>query len=227
MPISRPSADANSIVYVLLAHMTKRQKIIFLVAIVIVLASGAVLWRGLVRSGFPWANDRYSTGIAVEGLDGVAVYDNGPKFEDAHGRNYASDGYYFGQKWQCVEFIKRYLYQAKGLRMPDVWGNAISFFDPDVAHGALNSKRGMIQFRQGGDEPPRRGDLIVFGGAAGYGHVAIIANVDAMSIEVVQQNMPPARERLVLRRANGGYVVDGRLPPLGWLRLPDAALNRS
>jgi surface antigen len=84
----------------------------------------------------------------------------------------------------------------------------------------------MIQFRQGGDEPPRPGDLIVFGGAAGYGHVAIVAYADANSIEVVQQNKPPARERLVLRQSNGGYVVEARLPPLGWLRLSKEALNR-
>jgi len=33
--------------------------------------------------------------------------------------------------------------------MPDVMGNAISFSDPNVAQGALNAKRGMIQYRPG------------------------------------------------------------------------------
>jgi hypothetical protein len=120
--------------------MTKRPKIILLSTIVLVLASGAILWRSFMRSDVLW-NDAYSAGIAIEGLDGVMVYDNGPNFPDSHGRNYAPDGYYFGQKWQCVEFIKRYLYQAKGLRMPDVWGNAISFFDPVAAQGGQHEAR--------------------------------------------------------------------------------------
>ncbi len=179
------------------------------------LGIGWVLWRG-----FDWNDSPYARGTPLENLDGVAVYDNGPLFTVTHGRNYAADGYYFGQKWQCVEFIKRYLYTAKGLRMPDVWGHAISFFDPDLPHGALNVKRGMTQYAQGGGEKPRPGDLLVFSGAGGYGHVAIVSSVGTDYVEVVQQNSPPPRERLKLAAANGRYTILGR-PALGWLRVPE------
>jgi len=157
-------------------------------------------------------------GRAIARLDGVAVYDNGPLFTASHGRNRAVDGYYFGQKWQCVEFVKRYLYEARGHRMPEVMGHAISFFDLRTPHGAINAQRGMVQYRQGGDEPPTPGDLIVFSGVKGYGHVAIVAARGDGFIEVVQQNKAPARERLTLRRTGKGYAVQSRLPALGWLR---------
>lgn len=37
-------------------------------------------------------------------------------------------GYYYGYKWQCVEYIKRFYYEAKGHKMPDSYGNAKDFW---------------------------------------------------------------------------------------------------
>lgn len=154
----------------------------------------------------------------------MPVYANGPLFAVSHGRHYAADGYYFGQRWQCVEFVKRYLYQAKGHRMPDVMGHAISFFDPSVSQGALNTKRGMIQFAAGGKEWPKQGDLVVFGGAGGYGHVGIVASTIAYStaarVEIIQQNKSPAHEWLEIVFDDKGVTLAGGLPVLGWLRVP-------
>ena len=65
----------------------------------------------------------------LDSYRGVPVYDNGLLYFRNHGKNYSKDGYYFGQKWQCVEFVKRFYYQAKNHRMPDVMGHAKSFFD--------------------------------------------------------------------------------------------------
>ena len=202
------------------------RKWLVLSALVVVLCgTGAyVFLRGFEWKGSPWAN-----GTAIESLDGVAVYDNGPIFTVSHGRHYAGDGTYFGQKWQCVEFIKRYLYQARGHVMPDGMGHAISFFDEETPHGALNLGRGMLQFRQGETEPPRKGDLIVFAGAGGYGHVAIVAATGDDFVEIVQQNASPARQRLVLSRSKniGGFLVEHALPTLGWLRVPTLLADES
>ncbi len=185
-------------------------------ALVLILGAAAayVFLRGFDWPGSPWAG-----GTVIESLDGVPVYDNGPIFSISHGRNYAADGTYFGQKWQCVEFVKRYLYQAKGHVMPNGMGNAISFFDDETPQGALNEKRGMLQFRQGGTEPPRKGDLIVFAGGAGFGHVAIVSNTGPDFVEIVQQNASPARARLPMHIAGSGYVVDHNGEALGWLRV--------
>jgi len=182
---------------------------------VIAALAGTIFLRGFDWPGSPWA-----AGMPIEALNGVAVYDNGPIASVSHGRNAAPDGYYFGQKWQCVEFVKRYLYQARGHKMPDGMGDAASFFDPATPPGALNERRGLVQFRQGGPDAPIAGDLIVFDGAAGFGHVAIVAAAGEDFIEIVQQNAAPPRERMALKHSGNGYLVEGRLPALGWLRVP-------
>lgn len=197
-----------------------RRRTIILGAGACLLLAGAAAFV-FVR-GFQWTSSPWAEGTPVASFEGVQVYDNGPLFSVSHGRHYAADGYYFGQKWQCVEFIKRFLYQAKGHRMPDVMGHAVSFYDPEIGQGAINPKRAMLQFAQGGAEPPAIGDLIVFGGAAGYGHVGIVSGRGDDFIEVVQQNKPPAQERLPLTRGAAGYTVGGGLPTLGWLRVPPA-----
>lgn len=183
-------------------------------------AGGFVALRGVSWQSSPWAQ-----GEQIASLDGVPVYNNGPLFVVSHGRNYAADGYYFGQKWQCVEFIKRYLYTARGHRMPDVMSHAVSFYDATVPHRGFNAKRGMTQFAAGRDERPIKGDLIVFGGAGGYGHVGIVASAGADSITIAQQNKAPALERLKLVPGvdGKGVTVASGLPVLGWLRAPERA----
>jgi hypothetical protein len=59
-------------------------------------------------------------GHVLDSYKGVPVYDNGLLFFRSYGKNYAPDGYYFGQKWQCVEFVKRFYFEAKHHKLPDV-----------------------------------------------------------------------------------------------------------
>ena len=188
--------------------------VLTLTALLAGLAAGFVVLRGFDWPGSPWAQ-----GKTLDTLNGVAVYDNGPVPTISHGRNYASDGYYFGQKWQCVEFAKRYLYRARSHRMPDGMGTAVSFFDPETPQAALNERRGMTQYRQGGLEPPAPSDMIVFDDG-GEGYVAIVAAVGEDFVEVVQQNVVPARERLSLTKAGGVYRIHSGRTVLGWLRVP-------
>src|SRR5258708_40197260 len=61
-------------------------------------------------------------GRLLDSYQGVGVYDNGVLFWKAYGKHYSEDGYYYGQKWQCVEFVKRFYFEAKQHRMPDVFG---------------------------------------------------------------------------------------------------------
>ncbi len=193
----------------------------------LILGGTVVLGLGVAffLRGIEWKTSPWAAGTTLGSFDRVAVYDNGPVFSLSHGKNYAEDGTYFGQKWQCVEFIKRYLYLAQGHRMPDGMGYAISFYDSTIPQGEINPQRGMLQFGQGGGKPPTGGDLIVFGGAAGYGHVGIVVATGADFIEVGQQNKPPVRETLKLAKtAEGGYRVEAGLPPLGWLRVPRKSL---
>jgi len=159
-------------------------------------------------------------GAVLDAHRGVEVHYNGRDFKESHGSRYSSDGYYYGKSWQCVEFAKRFYKEAKGHRMPNVWGHARDFFNPAVAQGSLNRERGLLQFQNGGGSAPEVDDLVVFRGGS-YGHVAIVSAVGEDFVEMVQQNVgTKARDRWKLERASGNYKIVAKHPPAGWLRLP-------
>ncbi|MDS0525695.1 CHAP domain-containing protein [Clostridium sp. SHJSY1] len=157
-------------------------------------------------------------GEVLDSYKGVDVYYNGEDYTENHGKSYSKDGYYYGYKWQCVEYIKRFFYDAKGHKMSDGFGNAKDFFDVNVGHGKLNEKRGLIQYKNGEDEKPKADDLLVFTDTT-YGHVVIISEVGENYIEVVQQNMGnSSRDKFKLEYKDGKYFVGGKRVPAGWLR---------
>lgn len=134
--------------------------------------------------------------------------------------NYSDDGYYYGLKWQCTEYVKRFYYTVYQHKMPDGAGNAKYYFNPMLEQGEYNNQRGLFQYKNGGDVKPREDDLIVFTDGK-YGHVAIISATGEDWIEVVQQNSEVPRKRYKLVKTDGGYDVDGDRKPAGWLRLGD------
>ncbi len=165
----------------------------------------------------------HGVGDIVDALDGVAVFHNGGVAHTA-GRNLAPDGYNLGIRYQCVEFVKRYYYERYGHAMPDSYGHARDFYDPAVADGARNVKRGLLQFRNGGAGRPARGDLVVFSPWIfnRYGHVAIVSEAGEDEVEIVQQNPGPfgrTRERLSLVRTGDGGLRIGHRRVRGWLRM--------
>lgn len=166
-------------------------------------------------------------GEVVDTFNGVAVYYNGA-IGHTHGISRADNGYVFGLRYQCVEFIKRYYYQRFGHRMPKPTGNARDYFDPAVADGAINPARGLLQYRNGSATGPQVEDILLYGPWPGnpYGHLAIVTDVDADSIEIIQQNPGPnghSRRRYPLKTGSGGLRVD-QPRVVGWLHLPGQAL---
>jgi hypothetical protein len=167
-------------------------------------------------------NNRH-IGRALDSYRGVHVFDNGLLFFRSYGKNYARDGYYFGQKWQCVEFIKRFYYETKAHKMPDVMGHAKSFFDVSIPDGALNTRRGLLQYHNGSTDKPRPDDLIVFADTR-YGHVGIVTEVGSDFIEIIQQNIVGhTRQRFSLSVSNGHFSVNAPRKPAGWLRYESQA----
>ena len=159
-------------------------------------------------------------GVDTDSYKGVKVYNNGKDYVKDYGKNYNRDGYYYGLKWQCVEFIKRFYYDAKGHKMPDVFGHAKDFFDEAVGQGELNKKRNLLQYRNGEGVKPQVDDLIVFTDTH-YGHVAIITEVTDKDIEIIQQNIYESpRDRLSITFKDGKYFIGGgtQRSPAGWLR---------
>lgn len=157
-------------------------------------------------------------GREIDSYKGVPVFYNGMEYTNSYGKNFSKDGYYYGQKWQCVEYIKRFYYDAKGHKMPEVYGNAKDFFDDNIPQGELNKKRNLYQYRNGGNVKPEQDDLIVFNDTK-YGHVAIITEVKDDYIEVIQQNIyGKPRARYNIKYVEGNWFVGTDRKPAGWLR---------
>lgn len=166
------------------------------------------------------AYDHGRVGRVLDSYAGVPVYNNGLLFFRSYGKHYASDGYYYGQKWQCVEFIKRFYHDAKHHKMPDVMGHARSFFDEALPDGTLNPRRGLVQYRNGSTERPQPDDLLVFTDTK-YGHVGIVTRATENTVEIIQQNvLGHTRQRFSLAVTNGHYFITSPRMPAGWLRFP-------
>jgi len=162
----------------------------------------------------------FATGDSIDAYNGIAVYNNGVDYSKSSGKHYNKDSsFYYGKKWQCVEYIKRYYHDHLLFTMTDGMGHAKDFFDPAVKQGGLNKRRGLLQFKNDDTEKPKVNDILVFGGK--YGHVAIVTNVSGNEVEVIQQNiyMQP-REKFKLAVKNGICSIGDKRKPNGWLRIP-------
>jgi len=150
----------------------------------------------------------------------IAVFENGSDKDRSHGKHFSLDqAYYYGQKWQCVEFVKRFYDQALNHRMPHVWGHARDYFDASLDSGKLNVKRDLLQIRNDGSAAPEVNDILVFSDSR-YGHLAIVTAIYTDAVQVIQQNiigMP--FQNFNLQRKNGRFYIDQPRIPDGWLRL--------
>lgn len=160
-------------------------------------------------------------GDKVDSLHGVYVYYNG-SVGNVSGRHLAKDGYNYGLKYQCVEFVKRYYYLHYQHRMPDTYGNAKDFFDKNLKDGEINRRRNLAQFSNPSLKPPLPGDLLVMDATVGnvYGHVCIVSKVMNDRIEIIQQNpgaFAPSRTNFNLVKSNNQYLL-ANTKILGWLR---------
>lgn len=160
-------------------------------------------------------------GTPIDSLNGVKVYYNG-SIKNVEGRSLGPDQYNFGLKYQCVEFVKRYYYEHLQHKMPDTYGHAKDFFIPNLADGALNSQRALTQFRNPSQVQPQVNDLLVYAPTLfnPYGHVAIVAEVQKNTIEIIQQNpgrWGHSRQRYQLSQEKDRWKIHQKRI-LGWLR---------
>ncbi|MGR9106032.1 MAG: CHAP domain-containing protein [Gammaproteobacteria bacterium] len=162
----------------------------------------------------------FAIGTEVHCYLGIPVFENGADKNLSHGLNFSEDnGYYYGQKWQCVEYVKRFYDRVLNHRMPHVWGHAKDYFDDALDQGGLNTRRGLVQFQNGGNFRPQIHDILVFGDTF-HGHLAIVSKVTDHTVEVVQQNIAgKPLECFRLTRSRDTFLVDAPRTPKGWLRL--------
>jgi glutathionylspermidine amidase/synthetase len=111
---------------------------------------------------------------------------------DRHAYRSYVDGIYMGQKWQCVEFARRWLYLNQGLVFDDV-GMAYEIFELTSVRDVRNNTRlPMRSFRNGARRPPEPGGLLVWDEGGEFertGHVAIVVEVLSDRVRFVEQNL--------------------------------------
>jgi CHAP domain len=130
--------------------------------------------------------------------------------------------YDYGLKWQCVEFIRRYLYDVKGHAFTDR-GHAKEYFNAGIEDGG--SHRGLTQYTndltQGSQSKPQVHDLIVMS-FSDTGHVAIVIDVADDYVTIAQQNVGTQfTETLKLSSVGSGSNKRWKLAEprvKGWLR---------
>lgn len=200
------------------------KKILFTIFLLLLLGAAAVAFyikSPTVQAAVGKAVTNHEVGDAVDSLNGVHVYYNGAVAHTGE-RHLAADGYNYGLRWQCVEFVKRYYYDALKHKMPNSYGHAKDFFNAQLADGALNTDRNLLQYTNGSKTLPQVNDLLVFGAVPfnQYGHVAIVAKADSSQIELIQQNpgpTAPSRETYEVEKRNGKWYIN-RDDLKGWLR---------
>lgn len=118
----------------------------------------------------------------------------------------------YGLEFQCTELVNRYLV-GQGHRNLSHTGNADSYYLAPTA-------KGLEHFANGGQTRPEPGDLLVFDGNTGPGHIGIVYQVTENSVCLVQQNTPYWHECLPLHFREGWHVepITPDLPCLGWSR---------
>lgn len=166
-------------------------------------------------------NPTKTIGHKIDSINGVYVFYNGG-VDNSLGRNLSKDGYNFGLKYQCVEFVKRYYFLALKHKMPNTYGHAKDFFNHQIADGERNKERNLLQFSNGSKTIPKVNDLVIFSASTfnKYGHVAIVSRVTNDSVEIIQQNPGPftsSRETFqLIKDKNKFKIKSNRI--LGWLR---------
>lgn len=166
-------------------------------------------------------NPKYEVRQKIDQLNDVAVYYNGG-VGNVDGRELTEDGYNIGLKYQCVEFVKRYYYEALNHKMPNSYGHTKDFFNRNVKDGNQNKQRNLTQYTNPSKSKPKVNDLVVYHGTTlnKYGHVSIVSKVTEKEIEIIQQNPGPygdSREKYSLINDDGTWRIDNNRI-LGWLR---------
>nr|AAO00721.1 trypanothione synthetase [Trypanosoma brucei brucei] len=163
---------------------------------------------------------------------GVPAYSNG--HDGFFSGERSIDGNLFcGFKYQCVEFARRWLYEAKGLVLPDVnW--AAHIFDLTEVHDASTATPvPCVKVSNGTAAKPVADSLLIYAvnEDAPWGHVAVITEVGDKWVRIADQNhrfhkwKGTYSAELLLKHEGGVWTVEdhaaeGIFVPLGWVTFP-------
>ncbi|HSG89258.1 MAG TPA: bifunctional glutathionylspermidine amidase/synthase [Pseudomonadales bacterium] len=195
-----------------------------------------------MHSGIPEpASARFGTVLGLAPGD-VPVYScdyesaRDDELPNRHAYRSYVDGIFMGYKWQCVELARRWMYLNRGYIFDDV-AMAYDIFDLRSVRVIGEARRLPLQaFRNGAPCPPEPGSLLIWDEGGHFertGHVAVVTEVHADRICIVEQNnedsvwLPELGCSRVLRahRGEGGaYWIEsiaGEAELIGWMTQTD------
>ena len=107
-------------------------------------------------------------------------------------QNNTLDGTFTGEKWQCVEYARRWLLRKRGAVFGDVDIAADIWIKIDHLVRVHDQARLPLPARlNGSEQAPQAGDLLIYAEAFyGTGHVAVVLDIDPVArlISVGEQN---------------------------------------
>lgn len=162
----------------------------------------------------PLYNNNFVLGKTLGTANGVDVICNDA--DNMDGRN----------KYQCVQFCKRYYKQVYKKELGSFQGHARNLF-------GLAQSKGLVAI-ENGSSPPRVGDILCFDKGTkddegNYnGHVAIIMEVADSYVSIAQQNSGDGSDKMPawypiggrLTRNGNSLVAPRGFEVQGWVRLP-------
>jgi len=142
------------------------------------------------------------------------------------------DGVYLGFKWQCVEFVRRWLYFNRQYVFDDVSMAYDIFRLRSVRKLSDDSRLPLHSFKNGSRRRPEHGSLLIWQAVGEFeltGHVAVVTEVDDTFVRVAEQNVENriwpngqdfSRQLAAQITADGDYMIDPGQPGdriLGWV----------
>ncbi|OMJ65197.1 hypothetical protein SteCoe_38851 [Stentor coeruleus] len=164
-------------------------------------------------------------GVLLGSYKGVEGYSN--RKAKWPGRANYVNGYFTGYKYQCVEYVRRWLIKVKHLLFKDI-SCAYQIWDLNKVKNILTkSILPLIRIPNGSLIPPIVDALLIYAREPENptGHVAIISVVDLNNnyIRVAEQNVEDAywagdfAREIKLEIVDGRYFIQDKFFVLGWM----------
>jgi surface antigen len=128
-------------------------------------------------------------GKTKEGI--ISYYNDNDNDNKDKGSNYCKHNntdIYTGLKWECVEFVRRYLILTKGITFEDV-GNALDILKIKYFYKInLNTPVKPFFIRNDNNIPEIEDIIIISDKTTRTGHVAIVSDISDSKIHIIEQN---------------------------------------
>jgi len=142
------------------------------------------------------------------------------------------NGVFYGLKWQCVEFSRRYLILNHNITFTNVV-NAYNIFeleyftllDNSIDNSIVNSIVPIYKYINGSNIRPHIGSLLIWNKHDDdiTGHVAVITKINLDNIEIGEQNYKNIKwsnnysRTLPFKDDNGFHIIDTHI--IGWINI--------